>query len=494
MDDGLRAGIGAAPAEDFPFTRQAAYLNAAAIGLVSALAEPAARREAEVLLARKREDDPAATSLDASEFAYYAEAVRREQFDVDAREVRRYFDFAKVQQGLLDVTGQLFGVEYRVVDVPAWHPDVVVFDVLRAAERIGRVYLDLHPRKGKFTHAGAAALRPGLAGRQLTEGALVCNFSRGLMEHDDVVTLFHEFGHLMHQVFSGERQRYARFSGEATELDFVEAPSQLLEEWAWDAKVLRSFATDAGGVPIPEDLVGRMRAAKEFGNGCFVRKQMYLAMLAYRMHAGCPDDLPALAEELQEKYDVFDRLPGTHAHTSFLHLAGYGSSYYAYMWSLVIAKDLFTGFDRADLLDPAAGARYRDHVLAPGGSADAAGLVAARTRPPPSAGGSMRLGTLPTRCPSGTDPVAPPRSAGRMHDDLLDTVEWIVGEGLRRPGEDRHLRAFQWRLCGVDRCHLHPGRLRVRDRRHGSCGPSDVHREHSGVLDHRDQADPDAGR
>jgi thimet oligopeptidase len=343
---------------------------------VAELAQGPGRRDLEILLARKRQDDPAATALDSSDSAYYAELVRREQFDVDAQQVRRYFRFADVRAGLLDVTGRLFGVTYRpAADAPAWHEDVAVYDVLRDGEPLGRIYLDLHPREGKYKHAAQFDLVPGLAGRQLPEGVLVCNFSDGLLEHDQVVTLFHEFGHLVHHVLGGQ-QRYARFAGVATEWDFVEAPSQLLEEWAWDAEVLRSFARNDAGEPIPADLVARMRTADEFGKGTLVRTQMFYAALAYRLHTERPDDRTALLRETQARYDLFHYLDGTHFHASFGHLVEYTSAYYTYAWSLVIAKDLFSAFDQRNLFDPEVAGRYRDAVLARAGSADAADLVA----------------------------------------------------------------------------------------------------------------------
>ena len=204
---------------------------------------------------------------------------------------------------------------------------------------------------------------------------LVCNFSRHLMEHDHVVTLFHEFGHLVHHVLAGNHP-WTRFAGVATEWDFVEAPSQMLEEWAWDADVLRSFATNAAGEPIPRELVAKMRAAKEFGKGTHVRTQMFYAALSYTLHQDVPDDITATLRELQERYDVFGYVPDTHFYASFGHLEGYGSGYYTYMWSLVIAKDLFSAFDRDDLFDTEVAHRYRDRILAPGGSRDAADLVA----------------------------------------------------------------------------------------------------------------------
>jgi thimet oligopeptidase len=341
---------------------------------VADAAEPAGQRDRDLLIERQRQDDPDARQFDASHVAYYSELVRRESFDVDAQEVRRYFDFPNVRAGLLEVTGRLFGLEYRQVDVPSWHPDVAAYDVYSDGERRGRIYLDLHPREGKFKHAAQFDLVAGITGRQLPEGVLVCNFPQGLMEHQHVVTLFHEFGHLVHHVLGGN-QHWARFSGVATEWDFVEAPSQMLEEWAWDAEILHTFAVDAAGRPIPAELVARMRAAQDFGKGLFVRTQIFYTALSYLLHRDLPADHTEAVREVQARYDMLDYLKGTHFQAAFGHLAGYTSAYYTYMWSLVIAKDLFSAFDPADLFDPAVAHRYRDRILAPGGSRDAADLV-----------------------------------------------------------------------------------------------------------------------
>lgn len=346
------------------------------IDRIADAAEEPMRRDLEVLLERYRRDVPDATAIDTADSLYYAELVRQEQHQVDAQEVRRYFEFAKVRAGLLDVTGRLFGLRYVPVDdASVWHEDVSAYDVVRDEERIGRIYLDLHPRDGKYKHAAQFTLTDGLAGRQLPEGVLVCNFSRGLMEHDHVVTLFHEFGHLLHHVLAGHGE-WARFAGVATEWDFVEAPSQMLEEWAWDADVLRGFATDANGEPIPADLVERMRAADDFGKGYHARTQMFYAAMSYWFHTDRPADLTIAMRELQERYSPFRYIDGTHMFASFGHLGGYSSAYYTYMWSLVIAKDLFSAFDPADLFAPGPAQRYRDRVLAPGGTKDAADLVA----------------------------------------------------------------------------------------------------------------------
>jgi thimet oligopeptidase len=349
---------------------------------ITELAAASAERDFAVLLERLRQDRPDATGVDGVDKAFYSEVVRRERFDVDAQEVRRYFDFTKVRRGLLEVTGRLFGLEYvERPDVPRWHDDVTAYDVVGdlsgtgGAVLLGRIYLDLHPRPGKYSHAAQFDLVTGVVGTQLPEGVLVCNFPTGLMEHDDVVTLFHEFGHLVHHVLGG-RQRWARFSGVATEWDFVEAPSQMLEEWAWDHSVLSTFATDESGEAIPAELVARMRTADEFGKGFLARTQMFYAAVSYCLHADVPDDLTAAVQELQGRHDLFDYVPDTHFHASFGHLGGYTSAYYTYMWSLVIAKDLFSVFDRDDLFAADVAHRYRDRVLAAGGSADAAELVA----------------------------------------------------------------------------------------------------------------------
>jgi thimet oligopeptidase len=346
------------------------------IDRIADVADEPAHRDLDVLLERVRRDHPDASGVSTADHRYYSELVRREQFDVDAQEVRTYFDFDKVCAGLLDVTGELFGLTYTATaDPPSWHPDVQVYDVAVDGQPLGRIYLDLHPRPGKFSHAAMFDLVPGIAGRQLPEGVLACNFSRGLMEHDDVVTLFHEFGHLVHHLLAG-RHEWARFSGINTEWDFVEAPSQMLEEWAWDPAVLRRFATDAAGDPIAEDLVEKMRAADDFGKGVQARRQMSFAAISYNLHQHHHDDLTTAVGALRARYDLTEPIEDTHMHTSFGHLDGYSSGYYTYMWSLVIAKDLFSAFDRDDLLAHGPARRYRDEILAAGGSGDAADLVA----------------------------------------------------------------------------------------------------------------------
>ncbi|GAB2867033.1 M3 family metallopeptidase [Nocardioides pacificus] len=365
---------------DVKMIKSGASIPAFVDRIAGAALEPA-QRDLEVLLTRLRHDAPDADAIDTADLAFYEEAVRREQLDVDARLVRTFFASDKVRRGLLEVTGRLFGLRYEPVDAVTWHPDVATYDVFATDPALadpdtslGRIHLDLHPREGKYKHAAQFSLAEGLAGRQLPEGVLVCNFSRSLMEHDQVVTLFHEFGHLLHHVLAG-RAAWTRFSGVATEWDFVEAPSQMLEEWAWDPEILGSFATDADGQPIPADLVERMRRADDFGKGYHARTQMFYAAMSYWFHQDRPDDLTAAMRELQERYSVFPYIDDTHMFASFGHLGGYSSGYYTYAWSQVIAKDLFSAFDEGDLFAAEVATRYRDRVLVPGGSRDAADLV-----------------------------------------------------------------------------------------------------------------------
>ncbi|NUQ31351.1 MAG: Zn-dependent oligopeptidase [Dermatophilaceae bacterium] len=347
------------------------------IDRITELSTASAERDKAVLLERLRQDRPDATDIDGADTAYYAELVRKEQLAVDAQRVRTYFSFEAVRQGLLDVTGRLYGLDWTPVpreDARTWHEEVATYDVSFQGERIGRIHLDLHPRDGKYKHAAQFDLARGVNGTQLAEGVLVCNFNRGLMEHDEVVTLFHEFGHLVHHVLAG-RMDWVRFSGVATEWDFVEAPSQMLEEWAWDADVLATFARNAEGETIPAELVEAMRRADDFGKGYDARTQMFYAALSYDFHVNQTDDLTARLRELMARYSVFPYLPGTHMQCHFGHLDGYSSAYYTYMWSLVIAKDMFSAFDRDDLFDPEVAGAYRDKVLAQGGRRDAADLV-----------------------------------------------------------------------------------------------------------------------
>jgi len=342
-----------------------------------------ADREFEVLLKRKQQDVPGATVVNGWERAYYAELVRNASYDFDSQSVRPYFAFDRVKQGLFDVTSKLFGLAYRAVNVPTWDKSVEAYEMLENGQVIGRFYLDMHPRKDKYNHAAEFPLRTGVTRRQIPEAALVCNLpggeagDPGLMTHDDVQTFFHEFGHLVHTLVSG-RHQWIGISGISTEQDFVEAPSQMLEEWTWDPKTLQTFAKHhETNEAIPTALVTRMRRASEFGKAMTVRQQMVYAKLSLSIYDRDPKDVDttAMVKDLVNKYTRTPYVEGTHFQTSFGHLDGYSAVYYTYMWSLVIAKDMFSQFDRANLLAPTVASKYRTAVLAPGGSRPAATLV-----------------------------------------------------------------------------------------------------------------------
>jgi len=362
--------------------------DTAAAGLIAKVTAASARRlerDHAQLLERLRQDDPRAERVDAWDSAYLQERVKAERYGFDAREVRPYFEYRRVKEGVLALCGRIFGVAFRPVsDAPVWHPEVEAYDVVEGPRALGRVYLDMHPRDGKYKHYAQFTLAAGVAGRRLPEGVLVCNFPRpgeapALLEHGDVRTFLHELGHLMHHVLGGHT-RFATHSGVATEWDFVEAPSQMLEEWVWDADALGTFArhveTDE---PIPAELVQRLRAADEYGKGLWVRQQMFYAALSLELHRRDPAALDAtrLVAEMQETYTPFRHVEGTYFHASFGHLDGYSALYYTYMWSLVIAKDLFGEFRREGLFAPGPAARYRKAVLEAGGSRPAAELVQA---------------------------------------------------------------------------------------------------------------------
>ena len=342
---------------------------------------PISEREIGVLLERKKKDDPTAERIEVWDRFYYAGKVREEQHDFDARTVRPYFAYPRVKEGIFALYSELFGVRFeRLPDAAVWHPSVEAWAMYQGDAPVGRFYLDMHPRDGKFKHAAMFQMQTGLSTNRTPVGALGCNFpdpSTGdaLMEHSQVVTFFHEFGHLIYQLIP-RKTPWHELSSNGIEWDFVETPSQLLEEWTWEPTVLARFAhhfeTDE---PIPAELVKRMRAAEEFGKGIHVMRQLFYAAFSFYSHNRAPGfDLDDFSDEIFASYSPYPPIADTHIHTSFGHLVGYSSSYYTYQWSLVIAKDLFTQF-RGKLLDAQVSRAYRTHILEPGASKDAEAAV-----------------------------------------------------------------------------------------------------------------------
>ncbi|HEU5458417.1 MAG TPA: M3 family metallopeptidase [Terracidiphilus sp.] len=337
--------------------------------------EGAKLEHAEVMaFARGRE--PGLKAIDMTARGYWYEQFRRAKFDFDSQSVRPYFPYAQVERGVLETAARLFKVEFRRVDAEAWDKAVSVFDVFEGGVCVGRFYLDMHPREGKDKWFSAAPVVTGEKGRYVPEAALICNFSGGeegdpgLMQYSDVVTYFHEFGHLMHAILGGQTQ-WAGVSGFATEGDFIEVPSQMLEEFFRDEALLQSFATHyETGEVLPAETIRRMKRAGAFGRADWVRAQLYYTTLSLDLHDRNPAglNLDAVTKELYESLQPWTWKDGNRMYASFGHLTGYSSNYYTYAFDKVIALDFFAQFDAKDLLGCEAGARYRKTVLEQGGS------------------------------------------------------------------------------------------------------------------------------
>lgn len=334
--------------------------------------------------AHARTGSPAVNIWD---WRFYHNDLLKTRYAINEFEVAQYFPLDACIEGLFSVTQKLLGVRYEAAPAaPRWHEDVQAFDVFEAdgGEPFARFYMDLFPRPNKFGHAAAFTLRRG---RVLLDGsyqrpvsAIVANFTKpsptqpSLLRHSEVVTLFHEFGHILHQTLT--RARRGRFSGTATERDFVEAPSQMLEHWVWEPDVLASFSRHhVSGEPLPKPLLEAMIAAKNLNSGVTTLRQLFFAILDFTYHSpGFAGDTTKAVEELHP-ITGFPFLPGTHFQSGFGHLFGYDAGYYGYLWSHVFGDDMYTRFEEHGALDPETGARYRRTILERGGSVDGDELV-----------------------------------------------------------------------------------------------------------------------
>jgi thimet oligopeptidase len=332
------------------------------------------------LLEVAKADNPSATQIDPWSSSYYSERLRATKYQFDSQSVRPYFEYTRVKDGLLGIVSKMYGIQFRKMpDAKVWHPSVEAYDVLDGQKLLGRIYFDMFPRANKYSHAANFWATGGRAGSDLQETALVCNFpdpSKGpaLMEQRDVNTFFHEFGHTLHSLFSGQ-PKWASYN---YQWDFIEAPSQMFEEWTENPATLQLFAKHyQTGEVIPTDLVKRLKRSLQVGKGLGVRGQMSLAALSLDLHDRDPKDVNSddMVKFVTTKYTPFPYVEGTHFQTAFTHLNGYSAIYYTYMWSLVIAKDLLTEFQKDGLMNPAVAKKYRKEVLEPGASKPAAELV-----------------------------------------------------------------------------------------------------------------------
>lgn len=337
---------------------------------------------------RAHTGDPNAR-LEIWDWRFYQQRVLRERYAVDSFQVAEYFPLDATLEGMFLLYQRLFGVRFTEVEEPrAWHPEVRLFNVTdgERGAHLGAFYIDLHPRPDKYGHAAAFTLRPG---RRLRDGsyetgvsAMVANFTKptpdspSLLRHSEVNTLFHEFGHILHQVLT--RSPYARFAGTSVQRDFVEAPSQMLEHWVWDAGVLAGFTRHVvTGEPLPAMLLERMIAAKNVGSGVHILRQLYFARLDMAYHGpGRTKDTDAIARELHP-ITGFPFTDGTHFQAGFGHLFGYDAGYYGYLWSQVYGDDMAARFAEDADGDEAVGRHYRRTILEAGGTADGADLLRA---------------------------------------------------------------------------------------------------------------------
>ena len=260
---------------------------------LNAAARPIAEREYAMLLAEKRKTDPDATDIFSYQSYHLTEMVRRSQFNFDSQTVRPYLPFNEVKQGVMSTAAALFHITFRQEEnVASWDPSVETWDVIDNGKVIGRFYLDMFPRAGKYSHQQMVSVLDGIRGKQLPEAMLICNFlppsatDPGLMQYSDVIVFFHEFGHLMHHILAGQQQ-WAGIAGISMEADFGEAPSQMLEEFMRSPQVLQSFAKHyKTGETIPLELIARMKRASAFGRGNSISGQNALSAISYDFYKG----------------------------------------------------------------------------------------------------------------------------------------------------------------------------------------------------------------
>ena len=349
--------------------------------------KPLGREELEVLLAFKRamEGRKSDGVLHAWDWRYYDNLLNKTKYEVDQEKVREYFPADLVVERMLDVYQKLLSVRFR--EIPgglSWHPDVKLYEITNPSggAPIGYFYMDLFPREGKYSHAAAFNM---VTARRLTDGsyqkpvsAIVANFDKpsagrpSLLSHDEVETIFHEFGHIMHQTLT--KAKYGRFSGSNVARDFVEAPSQMLENFVWDPAVLASLSGHYKdrSKKLPKELLDKMLAARNADVGLVNLRQLLFGIVDMAYHgARPPSDTTQLYARVCEDVSLIPMSDGTHPEASFGHLmGGYDAGYYGYLWSKVYAQDMFSVFKADGVLSSAVGRRYREEILEKGSSRD----------------------------------------------------------------------------------------------------------------------------
>lgn len=322
------------------------------------------------------------------ESGYWSNKFRKENLELDSEKIKEYFPSQVVIEGMLDLFGGVFGITFEPVDIPVWHPDVKAFKIKDKAsgELVAYFYMDLYPREGKYKHAACFGLVEGEEKQdgtyQIPFVAIVANLNKpsgdmpSLLKHSEVETLFHEFGHVLHNALT--KAKYSAFSGTSVSWDFVEAPSQMLERWAWDPQVLKKISKHyKTGEALPDDLIKRMIAAKNFGAGGMYLRQDFFAQYDMTLHtADTTPDTTKLYFELTKKIRGLPLTKGTIPQASFGHImGGYDAGYYGYLWSEVIAEDFFGEFKKNGIFNPETGLKFRREILEKGGTLDEEKMV-----------------------------------------------------------------------------------------------------------------------
>ncbi len=316
------------------------------------------------------------------EWRFYNNLLKKEKYSIDHEKIKEYFPLETVISGMFDIFGSVFSVKFEPSALDKWHSDVRTYEVKDSSGKtFAYFYFDLFPREGKYKHAACFGIRKGrrLEGNvyQIPAAAIVSNFTPptkdtpSLLKFDEVVTLFHEFGHVTHNIFT--KSEYGRFSGTSTAMDFVEVPSKMLENWAYYPEVLNKISSHyRSGEKLPEDIIKRLIDSKNMDSGLFYLRQIFFSILDIKYHTKNGKlDTTALYEKLMKKTFFIPMTPGTHPQASFGHLmGGYQAGYYSYLYSEVIAADIFSVFEREGILNPQIGKRYIDCVLSKGGSVD----------------------------------------------------------------------------------------------------------------------------
>jgi len=320
----------------------------------------------------------ASTKMNRWDVPYWRERLREKRYAIDDESTRKYFPSDATRNWIIDITQRVYGVKFEQAQVPVWHPDVLYYDVKEAdgGKYVGGIYLDLYPRDGKYKHAAASsARRSSTRHDRRPVSVLMTNFDRKGMTFDEVQTFFHEFGHVMHNVLS--ETAYASQGGTSVQQDFVEAPSQIYEEWARRPETLALLKAHCQGCPeLDAKTVKALQDARNYGKGIDYARQHNYAAFDMALSGETPtpamDAWKKVETATQLGYVAGTEFPGTFGHL----LGGYAAGYYGYMWSEVIGKDMLSAWG-SDILDAKVGMRFRKGVLGRGGEQNARELVEA---------------------------------------------------------------------------------------------------------------------